>query len=195
MSGLSLSSIALVITLVIAAIAVVHHASVRSSQERAAESAWILDVVLALQIAVYAWLTLEPRTSGAAEINLIPLTDLAPTFQDWFTNWLPEHGLTQVPPQVMLIAADFLLLAPFAAVAPLRFAWLRSGGRVFLVAAGIAAVGELLQGVLARGHGVSFDDILVQALGALTLYAMTRGALNARTRRLAAIEAREADRT
>ncbi|GAB3167930.1 hypothetical protein GCM10027059_29660 [Myceligenerans halotolerans] len=190
LGGLDLAPIAIAISLVAAAIAIVHHASIRSDAERAAEAGWILDVVLALHAAVYVWVVLGIHASpGALSPNLIPFTDLASTFEHWFTNWIPRHGLTQVPPQVAVVAGNFLLLAPFAAVAPLRWKALASGWRIIVAAAVIAGTTEILQSVLGRGRNVSFDDVLVQVLGAIAIYGMTTGALNARERRLA--EARQ----
>ncbi|MBE1877349.1 VanZ family protein [Myceligenerans pegani] len=189
LAGLDLAAIAIAISLVAAAIAVVHHASLRSDAERAAEAGWILDVVLALHAVVYVWVTLGIHaSSGALTPNLIPFTDLAATFEHWFTSWIPRYGLTQVPPQVAVVAGNFLLLAPFAAVAPLRWKALASGWRVIVAAAVIAGADEILQGVLGRGRNVSFDDVLVQVLGAIAIYGMTTGALNARERRLAEAE-------
>lgn len=193
LGGLDLAPIAIAISLVAAAIAVVHHASVRGDQERATEAGWILDVVLALHAAVYVWVTLGIHASpGTVTPNLIPFTDLAATFEHWFTSWIPRYGLTQVPPQVSVVAGNFLLLAPFAAMAPLRWKALASGWRVLVAAAVIAATDEILQGVLGRGRNVSFDDVLVQVLGAIAIYGMTTGALTARDRRLTTAEAPEA---
>ncbi|RPF22374.1 VanZ family protein [Myceligenerans xiligouense] len=185
LGGLDLAPIAIAISLVAAAIAIVHHASLRSDAERA-EAGWILDVVLALHAAVYVWVTLGVHASpGTLTPNLIPFTELGATFEYWFTSWIPEHGLTQVPPQVAVVAGNFLLLAPFATVAPLRWKALTSGWRVIVATAVIAGVDELLQGVLGRGRNLSFDDVLVQVLGAIAIYGMMTGALNARERRLA----------
>ncbi|GAB4083855.1 hypothetical protein GCM10028784_04850 [Myceligenerans cantabricum] len=187
LGGLDLAPILMVVSLVAAAIAIVHHASVQADAERAAESGWILDVVLALHAAVYVWITLGVHASpGALTPNLVPFTDLAATFDHWFTSWIPRYGLTQVPPQVTLVGGNFLLLAPFAAVAPLRWKALASGKHLLLAVTVIAAVDEILQGVLGRGRHLSLDDVIVQVLGALAIYAMTTGALDARDRRLAA---------
>lgn len=186
LGGLDLAPIAIVITLVAAAIAIVHHAGLRADAERAAEAGWILDVVLALHAAVYVWVTLGIHTTpGTVTPNLIPFTDLAATFEHWFTTWIPRHGLTQVPTQVALVAGNLLLLAPFAAAAPLRWRALASGWRVVAAAAVIAGTDEVLQGILGRGRNVSVDDVLVQVLGAVAVYGMTTGALAARERRLA----------
>ncbi|GAA1853964.1 VanZ family protein [Myceligenerans crystallogenes] len=194
-----LAPIAFMITLAATAIAVIHHSSLRSGatsgaagpeDDRAAESGWILDVLLAAHAAVYVWLTLATREVNRGELSLVPLADVGPTLTAWFTEWIPQHGLTQVPPQVMLVAVNFLLLAPFGAVAPLRWRWLSTGLRVLGAAAAVAVADELLQLLLGRGRVVSFDDVLVQALGACAIYAMTDAALKARDRRLAT--AREA---
>lgn len=193
LGGLDLAPIAIAISLVAAAIAVVHHASIRSDADRAAEAGWILDVVLALHAAVYVWVTLGIHASpGTLTPNLIPFTELAATFEYWFTRWIPEYGLTQVPPQVAVVAGNFLLLAPFAAVAPLRWTALSSGWRVVVAAAVVAGTDEILQGVLGRGRNLSFDDVLVQVLGAVAIYGMTTGALRARERRLAEVGSKTA---
>ncbi|MBL0887115.1 VanZ family protein [Myceligenerans indicum] len=190
LGGLDLAPFAIVVSLVVAAVAIVHHASLRADAERAAEAGWILDVVLALHAVVYVWVTLGIHASpGTLSPNLVPFTDLAATFDHWFTTWIPRYGLTQVPPQVAVVAGNFLLLAPFAAVAPLRWTALASGWRVVVAAAVIAGADEVLQGVLGRGRNLSLDDVLVQVLGAAAIYGMATGALNARERRLAAADA------
>ncbi|GLY50548.1 hypothetical protein Lesp01_42040 [Lentzea sp. NBRC 102530] len=91
----------------------------------------------------------EPGTPG--ELSLVPFADVA--------DLLSHNDWGQ-------IVGNMLVFAALGCFAPLRFAKLRSPGRVFVFAAACSAFLEVLQFVLLLDRVSSVDDVLLNAAGA-----------------------------
>ena len=104
----------------------------------------------------WVWLLLLPGSSS--ELSLVPFADIA--------DLLAHRDLGQ-------IAGNLLVFAALGFFGPLRFAALRSVGRVLLVAGAWSALIEIAQfTVLHRVSSV--DDVLLNALGAALASLLSR---------------------
>jgi glycopeptide antibiotics resistance protein len=72
------------------------------------------------------------------------------------------------------IGGNLGVLLGFGALAPLRFGFFTSIGRIFLCGAAISLSLEILQHIVATGRVFSADDVLVNAIGAALGAALTR---------------------
>lgn len=119
----------------------------------------VLDVLLVASVLPVLYLVLVPVDFQETRVRLVPGSDV-----------VTVHDMTSV----WQLVGNLVMLAPLGALAPLRWPWLRSMGRVVLVAVAAACGIELVQWVFDLGRAVTTDDALVNALGAVLGAAASR---------------------
>ncbi len=110
--------------------------------------------------APWLYLMLRPYPARYAQLRLIPLEDLIS---------LAERG--DLVFFLVQLVGNLLVFAALGFFAPIRFTVLASLPRVLALIAAISATIELTQLVLGRGRVTSFDDVMINAVGA-TIAAM-----------------------
>lgn len=116
-------------------------------------AAWrtsLADVGMVYGTVPWVWVTMLPGSGAGVvpgRLSLVPLQDL-------------------VTMGTVGIVGNLLVLATLGALAPLRFAALRSVPRVLALAAGCSVLIEVAQLVLRLDRVTSVDDVLLNAVGA-----------------------------
>ncbi|WP_406631606.1 VanZ family protein [Amycolatopsis sp. WGS_07] len=119
-----------------------------------------LDTVILLWGGLVAVLVMAPAGDGVGRtVHLVPGQDIAE---------LGDGGGWQ-------IAGNLVLLAPLAALVPLRVPWLRSIARVAAAAALVSIGIEAVQYLVHAGRVSATDDVLLNTLGATASAGLTRG--------------------
>lgn len=133
-----------------------------------------LDAVLGANLLGFAYVTLWPSGLGSppGRPSLIPFADTADTVGQWLGFWFPEYGWSYIPPGIIAVLGNAMMLAPFAAL--LRFRWpaLARFGATVGTTALVALVPEVCQLLLPFGRAASVDDVILPTLGGAAAYGL-----------------------
>lgn len=150
---LTFNGIALVTLAALPAAALVAWALARRRRILGRAAAWrmsLAEVGMVYGTVPWVWITMLPGSGAGvvpARLSLVPLQDL----------------VTMGPAGIV---GNLLMFAALGALAPLRFAALRSVPRVLALAAGCSALIEVAQLVLRLDRVTSVDDVLLNTAGA-----------------------------
>jgi glycopeptide antibiotics resistance protein len=124
----------------------------------------LLDGLIALSVLGILFVTLSPSSGlGGTRVHLLPLSGF----------WEKDPYRTSLVPGVLGAIANFLLFIPFGFLASTRWRIFDRWSAVLALGIGVSLGIETLQFVLG-GHDSSFDDVFLNALGAVCGHALSR---------------------
>jgi VanZ family protein len=124
----------------------------------------LLDGLIALAVLGILMITLWPSSGlGGTRIHLLPLSDF----------WAHDHYRTSLMPGIIAAIANFLLFIPLGFLVGIRWRSFDRWSTVVALGIGVSLSIETLQFALG-GHDSSFDDVFLNALGAVCGRALMR---------------------
>jgi glycopeptide antibiotics resistance protein len=124
----------------------------------------LLDGLIALAVLGILVITLWPSSGlGGTRVNLLPLRDF----------WAEDPYRTSLMPGILAAIANFLLFMPLGFLVGIRWPSFDRWGAVLALGIGLSLGIETLQFRLG-GHDSSFDDVFLNALGAVCGHALLR---------------------
>ena len=124
----------------------------------------LLDGLIALAVLGILVITLWPSSGlGGTRVNLLPLSDF----------WAEDPYRTSVMPGILAAIANFLLFIPLGFLVGIRWPSFDRWSAVLALGIGLSLGIETLQFRLG-GHDSSFDDVFLNALGAVCGHAILR---------------------
>lgn len=125
----------------------------------------VADAVLLYAVLLVGFLVAAPQpASDRPLVRLVPGADLGVALQASPGDLLPW----------LQLVGNLLLLAPFGALCPVRFAWFGGWGRLGAAMLMITCGIEFLQCTVLTGRVVSADDVLLNFAGAVLAALLTR---------------------
>ena len=124
----------------------------------------VADAVLLYSVFLVGFLVAAPQPAAGVEVRVVPGNDLGVALQASPGDVLPW----------LQLLGNLLLLAPFGALAPVRFAGFGGWGRVLAGALAVTCGIEFLQDTVLTGRVVSADDVLLNTAGAVLGAVLTR---------------------
>jgi glycopeptide antibiotics resistance protein len=124
----------------------------------------LLDGLIALSILGILVITLWPSSGlGGTRVNLLPLSDF----------WAEDPYQGSLMPGILAAIANFLLFMPLGFLVGIRWPSFDRWSAVLALGIGLSLGIETLQFRLG-GHDSSFDDVFLNALGAVCGHALLR---------------------
>ena len=124
----------------------------------------LLDGLIALAVLGILVITLWPSSGlGGTRVNLLPLSDF----------WAEDPYRTSLVPGIIDAIANFLLFIPLGFLVGIRWRWFYRWSTVLALGIGLSLAIETIQFGLG-GHDSSFDDVFLNALGAVCGHALKR---------------------
>ena len=124
----------------------------------------LLDGLIAMSVLGILVVTLWPsRGEGGTRVHLLPLSDF----------WEKGPYRTSIAPAIAAAVANFLLFIPLGFLVGIRWRFFDRWGAVLALGIGFSLAIEATQFLLG-GHDSSFDDVLLNSLGALCGHALSK---------------------